>query len=692
MPKAPAMSKTRLLLIVLLLIGIIAAALSTHLMDPRSREALGYLLKLSQSFSHFASAPPAAEHTLAPLLGNVYTRRSTSLNGQWRYLVDQRGDGDTSVLYRGGIGQDRQAKSRAQMFESDFSNADFINVPSDWNTQQQKLFWYQGVVWYQRSFAYSPAQPGERSYLYIGAANQHADVYLNGHLLARHSGGFTPFNIDVSDYLQAENRLIIKVDSRGTIQDIPGTVKDWMDYGGLTRDVLLVHVPQTHIENYKIQLAAGQTDRVSGWIQLRGESFPAEALVRIPELDIEQRVAIDDHGYAKVAFALQAQLWSPETPKLYRVEISAGEETLLDDIGFRAISRRGSQILLNGEPIFLRGAAVHETWLDRPGRAQGPDHAEALMQRLKHLNANYVRLAHYPHDEHTLRAADRHGLLVWSEIPVFNKIDFANDATLANGLQQLEAMILRDHNRASIMFWSIGNETPDTGARNHFMAALAERARQLDDSRLVSAAIEMSGALQSVGKFLLAQLSGYQPEPAVISLHDELAEYVDVIGYNEYLGWYGSGFLADILEVDEARLREIIADNMASFRLDTPYDKPLLISEFGAGAKLGLRGSKRDVWTEDYQDNIYQQQFTLMANSPALRGVSAWNLKDFHSPSRLNSRSQGYFNRKGLLSELGEPKQSYFSLRQFYQQLAAEPALNPAALAEKSAEVAIIQP
>ena len=619
---------------------------------------------------------------LDPLLGNVRARNTVSLNGQWNTIVDQLGVGDASPLLRGGVGKNA-SYGATELLEYSFKGGQTLQVPGDWNSQQESLFWYRGIVWYQNEFNYQPPA-GKRVYLYFGGANFAKDVYVNGQLLARHKGGFTPFNTEVTDYLKpGKNAVVVKVDSMSGPAEVPTEFNDWMNYGGLTRDVMLVETPETFVRNYKLQLKKGSDRIIKGWVQLDGQPAGKNIRLAIDEAGISKTFTTNQSGRVEFEFEAELELWSPESPKLYSINWQSGNDSLEDEIGFRNIETRGEDILLNGKPIFLRGVSMHEESLLREGRAVSEEDAEAAIAKLKDLNANYVRLAHYPHNEYIVRAADRAGLMVWAEMPVYHNIQFANPCTLASAKQQYSELIARDQNRASVILWSLGNETPESEARNRFFLAMAEHVRDLDDTRPLTAALLGFDGMEAIGRYIGTLLAGRKnividlftnPEPVTVTINDPLGEIVDVIGYNEYLGWYLSGLLADGmrekgLKVTEAEVRETMLKEMEQFTLLTAFNKPLVISEFGAGAKQGKRGGPLDVWSEDYQARVYRQQLKMLSNSPALRGLSPWILKDFRAPYRLNTEIQDYWNRKGLVSEAGEEKLAFRVMSEYYESL-----------------------
>jgi len=585
-------------------------------------------------------APGTSRAQETALITNVTGRPTTSLNGAWQRIVDPFETGYYDYRYQpraDGYFQARTPTDRSDLVEYDFDASPRLQVPGDWNSQEERLFFYEGTVWYRKVFDYE-LQPGARLFVHFGAANYQAHVYLNGTLLGTHEGGFTPFNVEITDRLTpTDNSLVVKVDNRRRLDAVPTVNTDWWNYGGLTRDVSLVEVPATFIRDYFLHLADGSTDRIAGWVQLDGPTAAGrEVTVRIPEAEVEATVTTDGAGRATVDVAADLLLWSPASPTLYDVEVGTAGHQVTDRIGFRSITTRGTDILLNGKPVFLRGVSVHEQAPMREGRANGPEDARTVLQWVKELGGNFVRLAHYPHNEHIVRAADELGVMVWSEIPVYWTIQWENGATLANARRQLGEMITRDRNRAAVILWSMANETPPSAARLAFLQSLVGRARALDPTRLVTAALELR----------------YRDD-GVLSIDDPFGRDLDVIAINEYLGWYGGS---------PAR-----AD---SVRWESAYDKPLIVSEFGAGALQGYHADARTRWSEEYQASVYRYQVAMLARIPFLRGVTPWILADFRSPRRPLPGIQDFWNRKGLISERGIKKQAFFVLQRYYREVA----------------------
>jgi beta-glucuronidase len=576
------------------------------------------------------------------LVQNASARQNLSLNGPWKTIVDPYEAGyydfHLNPIPGGGLGADRVPANKSDRLELTFvPNAATLQVPGDWNTQKPEFLWYEGTIWYKREFDYAK-RPGRRLFLWFGAANYQAIVFLNGKKLGQHEGGFTPFQFEVTNAVRdGTNAVIVKVDNQRHADAVPPAMTDWWNYGGLTRDVKLIDVPETFIQDYFVQFEKGWLNRIGGWVRLDGVRKQQKVTIRIPETGNYTTVDTDESGFAH--FALNATLtpWSPENPKVYDVRVESETDSVEDRIGFRLIQAAGQRILLNGKPIFLRGISIHGEAPFRAGRVFSEADARVLLTWAKELGCNFVRLAHYPHDEVMTRLADQMGLLVWSEIPVYWAVQWENPAAYAKAERQLTEMIARDHNRASIIFWSMANETPLGDARTRFIGSLATKARELDPTRLITA----------------ATLTHYS-DPATITIEDPLGKYLDVLGCNEYIGWY-DGLPAK-------------ADGIA---FKTVYDKPLVMSELGGEAPFGRHGDEDTAWTEEFQANVYRHQIPMLKRIPFLAGMTPWILMDFRCPRRPLAGIQDYYNRKGLLSDRGEKKQAYYILRDYYQSLAA---------------------
>ena len=579
---------------------------------------------------------------VAPPIANINARQTTSLDGQWQAIVDPYDVG--AIDYRGqplknnnAFYKDYKPQSKSELIEYDFDTAGRLTVPGDWNTQHDSLLFYEGSVWYKRSFDYTKS-PKNRLFLHFGACNYFAAVYLNGEKLGEHEGGFTPFDFEITDRVREHgNFLVLRINTTRGREQVPTVNTDWWNYGGITRPVTLVEVPETFVQDYSLQLEKGSTRQIKGWLQLNGPQLQQTVSIHIAEAGLNRRVQTDSRGRAEFSFAADLTLWSPENPKLYTVEIASETDKVTDHIGFRSIEVRGTDILLNGKPVFLRGVSLHEEAPMRSARAWSEDDARTLLSWSKELGCNFVRLAHYPHNEFMLRMADQMGLMVWAEIPVYWTIQWENPQTLRNAENQLNEMIARDHNRAALIIYSVANETPISDARNRFLRQLIQDAHSADSTRLVSAALQAH--------------EGSERNRVTIHIDDPIASDLDVLGNNEYIGWYTR-------RPEDADSTDWVSE----------YGKPLIMSEFGGDALFGYHGDVMTRWTEEYQQNLYEHQIAMLKRIPFLRGMTPWILKDFRSPRRTLPRFQDYFNRKGLVSELGEKKKAFFVLQKFYRE------------------------
>lgn len=589
----------------------------------------------------------------APLIQNAYNRNATSLGGHWHYIVDPYDTGYRD--HRTWIPFDQKASSKesakpywtnskptdpSDRVEYDFDASPTLRVPGDWNMQSPKLYYYEGGVWYKTDFEYAlPA--GQRLFLYFGAANYQADVYLNGEKVGQHRGGYDPFNFEITRLVKkGRNDLIVRVDNRRETDRVPNMTTDWWNYGGLTRDVQLIVLPQTFIRDYHLQLDPKQPGRLVGYVQLDGATASQDVAIRIPEANLSATVRTDAAGYAAISITDPGLVrWYPERPKLYDVTFVTNGDISHDRIGFRTIETRGEDILLNGQSIFMRGISLHEEAPYGRGRAHSREDVATLFGWAKELNCNMIRLAHYPHNEHAARLADEQGFLLWAEVPVYWGINYTDTTAYTDAESQLRTLIQRDKNRASVIIWSVANETPRQDEnRLAFLNKLAAVVRSMDTHRLVSAALDRDE--DKVKK--------------LVTTSDPFATTADLIAINEYIGWYGSG----------------TPDLCRDMRWDmTTHNKPFFISEFGGGALYNHRGPKEQRWTEDYQAWMYAESIAMLRQIPSLRGMTPWILVDFRSPRRNLVGIQDDWNRKGVISDNGQKKLAFHVLKAYYDEM-----------------------
>jgi beta-glucuronidase len=576
-------------------------------------------------------------------LVTVAGRETESLNGKWHFCVDpydtcRRAHWFKEIRYRD--------KGAEQPVDWDFDVWERVPVPGTWNMQAKELYWYENSGIYMRTFRYVPKADGEHLFLCFEGASYETSVFLNGVFIGTHDGGSTPFAADIGGAVKAgeENRLIVVVDARRSPQRVPMDNTDWFNYGGLYRDVFLLRTPKVYVKDWFVRLVPdGQFSNIRADVTIAGADMDIIARIALPELGIERGINVL-RGKGSVSFSVNPKtlfLWSPENPKRYEVSIrllspsnKPEGDLVRDRIGFREIKTRGQEILLNGKKIFLKGVSVHEDHA-LLGKTTTPEIIRAAIRDVKEMNGNYLRLAHYPHDRRFAEIADEEGVLLWEEIPVYWAIAFGNKNTYRDAENQLAELILRDRNRASVIVWSVGNENADTEERLDFMANLAKKARELDGTRLVSAAC----------------LVNHEK----LKIEDRLTAFLDVIGINEYFGWYDPDF-----------------DKLSLILSNSSPDKPVIITEFGGGARSGQRGTVNDLFTEDYQKALYIKQVATFKQYPFIAGLSPWILYDFRCPRRFNRYQEGY-NRKGLIdADRNTKKRAFFVMREFYKEWDAE--------------------
>jgi beta-glucuronidase len=535
-------------------------------------------------------------------------RRRIDLNGTWSYVVDQ-------YMARKDDRFARDVKLERCIRENPHDHSvepdRRIDVPACWNMALRELHYFEGALWYYLRFPRPALRGGQRALLCFEGANYRTRAWLNEQPLGEHLGGFTPFQFEITRHLRpGSNFLAVEVDARRLAERVPTTVTDWFSYGGLCRDVHIEIRPARHVTD--LYCTMDRRGRIVGSVSTSG---PGEVTLAIPELGVTKKLTTKGRSpTARYTIAADPVRWSPANPKLYEVTAAFGGDVVRDEVGFRTIETADGRFLLNGEPIWLKGISVHEDHVSR-GRSLTDADRMDVFRHARALGLNFLRLAHYPHSRRMAQMADRLGFLLWEEVPVYWRILWQNPETYADAANQLAELIRRDRSRASVILWSVANETPpDAPGRTAFLANLAKLARKLDPTRLVTAA---QFAERVGGKIVIT---------------DPLSAHMDVLGVNQYGGWYDR----DIAN----------AGRFAAFANVRYPDKPVVISEFGAGARAGVHGAFK--FTEQFQAEVYRRQLAAMSRSASIQGMTPWILLDFRSPMRMN-RFQDGFNRKGLV-------------------------------------------
>lgn len=589
------------------------------------------LLSITVALVSLLMAPVAS--FAADLIQNVYGRDIQSLNGKWAAIPDLYDQGGRMKIY-----ENNKPTGKTDFYEYSFEGGMRLNVPGDWNSQSPEMKYYEGTVWYQRTFT-AKAEPGTRRFLYFAGVSTRCNIYLNGKKIISHEGSFTPFQIEVTDALKdGENLLVCEVNNNRRVDAIPAMSYDWWNYGGITRDVMLVTVPTQYIADYFVRLEKGKKDVIALSVSLSEAVAGKKITVKIPELKVNCEMTTDAQGKAEASVKVRSlQRWSPESPKLYNIEIASPDDKVTESIGFRNIDTRGTKVFLNDKEIFLRSISFHEEIPQRMGRAFSPADADMLLSEARALGVNTIRLAHYPQNEYIVRKAEQMGFLLWEEIPVWQSIDFTNDVTMGKARTMFDEMLQRDKNRCAVSMWGVANETRPSEARNAFLTRLVSDGRAKDNTRLYVAAFD---------------IVYYQRDKDLFTMEDSFPEQLDLIGVNKYMGWYAPW-----------------PKDPKDCHWQVCPDKPLLITEFGGEALYGQSGDETvaSSWSEDYQAKLYRDNIRMFENIPNLCGVSPWILFDFRSPFRFHPANQDGWNRKGLVSDQGMRKKAWYIMRDYYR-------------------------
>lgn len=587
------------------------------------------LLSITVALVSLLMAPVAS--FAADLIQNVYGRDIQSLNGKWAAIPDLYDQGGRMKIY-----ENNKPTGKTDFYEYSFEGGMRLNVPGDWNSQSPEMKYYEGTVWYQRTFT-AKAEPGTRRFLYFAGVSTRCNIYLNGKKIISHEGSFTPFQIEVTDALKdGENLLVCEVNNNRRVDAIPAMSYDWWNYGGITRDVMLVTVPTQYIADYFVRLEKGKKDVIALSVSLSEAVAGKKVTVKIPELKVNCEMTTDAQGKAEASVKVRSlQRWSPESPKLYNIEIASPDDKVTESIGFRNIDTRGTKVFLNDKEIFLRSISFHEEIPQRMGRAFSPADADMLLSEARALGVNTIRLAHYPQNEYIVRKAEQMGFMLWEEIPVWQSIDFTNDVTMGKARTMFDEMLQRDKNRCAVSMWGVANETRPSEARNAFLTRLVSDGRAKDNTRLYVAAFD---------------IVYYQRDKDLFTMEDSFPEQLDLIGVNKYMGWYAPW-----------------PKDPKDCHWQVCPDKPLLITEFGGEALYGQSGDETvaSSWSEDYQAKLYRDNIRMFENIPNLCGVSPWILFDFRSPFRFHPANQDGWNRKGLVSDQGMRKKAWYIMRDY---------------------------
>jgi hypothetical protein len=570
-----------------------------------------------------------------------------SLNGTWKFKPDQN-----------NVGQNEK------WFSKDFDDSTWenIGVPGTWNEGQNvSVPWdYEGVCWYRHKIEVSPNWAGENVRLRFMAIYLIADVWLNDTYLGNHKGGYTQFTFDVSKVLNyakpTENVLIVRVDNTKRSYQAPGASIDWWNCGGITRDVYLEKYPKVYLKKVTVKTLdiSDNKAKVQIYTQMAGElTVPIHSYEEKIETFYKGKLIGSsgsgggtgdekvDSEFTDTGTIDNPKLWSPDSPELYDLKISwkiftdplERWYTHQEKFGIRKIETKGTELYLNGKKIWLQGVAIHQDYAGM-GSAVTYEALRSDLVRIKKLNANFVRLGHYTFDPKYLDVCDEIGLLVWSEIPVWqnSREELASEQMWNDWVKpQLDDMINQYYNHPSIIFWSVANEISQTWGRQpeppeiiNYIKKATDYVRSLDNTRLVSYA---SAASTGGGTW----------------------EYLDIDGKPLHYGWFHSPNVYDIgPEVD-------------AIRKDMPNQPILAIELCGMSDPDNHKGYSQDErFSVEYHDKLLRVDFQqLMIRKDFVCGVTLWTLADLKG-----GREKGTY---GILNrERKQVKHLYETIKNLY--------------------------
>lgn len=592
---------------------------------------------------------------LYPILNEK--RQLISLDGLWNFsLVDNGQELDESIATKGLIG--------TEVYQ--------VPVPSSYNDlfESEKFRKHVGWVWYERTFEVPTLLQEQRMVLRFGSVTHEARVFLNGKLITTHKGGFTPFEVQINDYLQpGTNKLMVAVNNIIDDSTLPvglvsyekqadGTTKlknnvnfDFFNYAGIHRPVKLYTTPKEYISDITItsNICADQTADITYDIVQSGSKK-----VKVTIYDEEKQVVGEANSATGTIKLTNPILWKPLNAYLYqmKVELLATDNSVYDEyvesFGIRTVSVQDGKFLINNKPFYFKGFGKHEdTYLHGRGFDEVANVKD--MSLIKWMGANSFRTSHYPYSEEMMRLADREGIVIIDEVPAVGvHLNFMS--TLVDGETQrhdtwkeirtkeahervIRELIERDKNHPSVVMWSVANE-PDSdskGAKEYF-SPLIDLAKKLDPQKRP---VTIVTYLYSTPKVC------------------QVGDIVDVLCLNRYYGWYVAGG-----DLDKAK--ELLKEELDGWKKRCP-NKPVMFTEFGADTVAGLHDTVPTMFTEEYQIKYYETNCEVIDQYPNFVGEQVWNFADFATSEGI-LRVQG--NKKGIFTRQRQPKMVAHYLRQ----------------------------
>ena len=586
------------------------------------------------------------------------TRRRISMDGMWKFHLDERSVGENEGWIDGIPGE--------EMIPVPASFQDFYT--------EKDIREYTGDFWYETDFFVPGEWEGREILLRFGAATHRASVYVNGILITEHEGGFLPFSAKVTTVVRYDsyNKVVVKVNNElncmnlpcGETITLPNGKKmskpyfDFFNYAGLQRSVYLLALPGESIVDFDLDYAIhGKNAEVSYQIRTNGEHA-----VQLALFDAKGHCVAQKDGKEGVLYVENARLWQVRNAYLYRlrIRIMDGEE-LIDEYeqesGIRTVKVEGTDILINGEPVYLKGFGKHED-SDIVGRGFSIGIMKRDFELMKWIGANSFRTSHYPYSEEIYQMADREGFLVIDEVPAVGMFQslmnfmeastgkqtafFKKETTpvlLKAHLRAIEEMIARDKNHPSVVAWSLLNEPETTNeAAVPYFKEVFDLANKLDMQKRPRTFALIMNSLPDTCKC-------YQ--------------FSDIIALNRYYGWYMKGGY----EISVAE--ELFRKEMNAWK-EKKLNKPFIFTEYGADTLASEHKLPSVMWSQEYQDEYLKMTHEVFDSYDFIKGEQIWNFADFQTTEGI-MRVNG--NKKGVFTRQRQPKDIAYKLKERWENL-----------------------
>ena len=586
------------------------------------------------------------------------TRRRISMDGMWKFCLDEKAVGEKEGWMDGIPGE--------EMIPVPASFQDFYT--------EKDIREYTGDFWYETDFFVPGEWEGREILLRFGAATHRASVYVNGILITEHEGGFLPFSAKVTTVVRYDsyNKVVVKVNNELTCTNIPcgETITlpngkkmskpyfDFFNYAGLQRSVYLLALPGESIVDFDLDYAIhGKNAEVSYQIRTNGEHA-----VQLALFDAKGHCVAQKDGKEGVLYVENARLWQVRNAYLYRlrIRIMDGEE-LIDEyeqeIGIRTVKVEGTDILINGEPVYLKGFGKHED-SDIVGRGFSIGIMKRDFELMKWIGANSFRTSHYPYSEEIYQMADREGFLIIDEVPAVGMFQslmnfmeastgkqtafFEKETTpvlLKAHLRAIEEMIERDKNHPSVVAWSLLNEPETTNeAAVPYFKEVFDLANKLDMQKRPRTFALIMNSLPDTCKC-------YQ--------------FSDIIALNRYYGWYMKGGY----EISVAE--ELFRKEMNAWK-EKKLNKPFIFTEYGADTLASEHKLPSVMWSQEYQDEYLKMTHEVFDSYDFIKGEQIWNFADFQTTEGI-MRVNG--NKKGVFTRQRQPKDIAYKLKERWENL-----------------------